>query len=136
MNWFAILCEHNKQQTTNNKQQTTNNKQQTTNNKQQTTNNKQQTTNNKQQSVHISRFSSIEIAHVAKLINLPQAQVEKKLSEMILDKKLAGILDQGAGVLEIFEVEAEDATYAAAIETISHTGQVVEALYRKAERLA
>jgi len=84
----------------------------------------------------VEPYSSIEIAHVAKLINLPQAQVEKKLSEMILDKKLAGILDQGAGVLEIFEVEEEDATYAAAIEAITHTGSVVEALYKKAEKLA
>lgn len=54
---------------------------------------------------------------------------------MILDKKLTGILDQGNGVLEVHDVEVTDATYAAAIEVIQHTGQVVEALGVKAKKL-
>lgn len=69
------------------------------------------------------------------MIKLPRARVEKKLSQMILDKKLTGILDQGNGLLEVHEEEANDATYAAAIEVIQHTGQVVEALNTKAKKL-
>eukprot|EP00729_Bicosta_minor_P008082 gene8082-19094_t len=83
----------------------------------------------------VEPYSSIEIEHVASLIKLPRARVEKKLSQMILDKKLTGILDQGNGVLEVHDVEVTDATYAAAIEVIQHTGQVVEALGVKAKKL-
>lgn len=83
----------------------------------------------------VEPYSSIEIEHIAKLIKLPLDVVETKLSQMILDKKLVGILDQGAGCLEIFDNADEDPTFAAAIETIQHTGTVVEALYKKAKKL-
>ena len=36
--------------------------------------------------------------------------VEGKLSQMILDKKLSGILDQGIGCLELFEPQSVDKT--------------------------
>ena len=83
----------------------------------------------------IEPFSRVEIEHVAHLIKLPRADVETKLSQMILDKKLNGILDQGAGCLEIFDASADDPTYTAAIETIEHMGAAVQALYAKAQKL-
>ena len=79
-------------------------------------------------------FSSVEISHVAKLINLPLAQVEKKLSQMILDKKFSGILDQGKGFLEIFDGANEDAAFTSSAEIVANMGQVVDTLMSRARK--
>jgi len=83
----------------------------------------------------VEAYSSIEIVQVAKLINLPQDVVESQLSKMILDKKLNGILDQGVGCLEIFEDMEADSVYTGTIEAIEHTSNVVDALYKKSQKL-
>ncbi len=79
----------------------------------------------------IEPFSRVEISHVARLVNLPLRQVESKLSQLILDEKIRGILDQGANVLEIFDEQKSDKTYADAIDTIKRMGSVVHSLYEK-----
>jgi 26S proteasome regulatory subunit N6 len=58
--------------------------------------------------------------------------VEQKLSEMILDKKFHGILDQGTGDLLLFEDPESDKTYAAALSTVQELALVVDRLYKKA----
>lgn len=83
----------------------------------------------------IEPYSRVQVSHVAKVIALPADQVEKKLSQMILDKKLSGILDQGDGVLILFEPTRTDSTYEAALDTIHHLGKVVDTLYQKAKKL-
>ncbi|GLU01122.1 hypothetical protein SLE2022_184470 [Rubroshorea leprosula] len=83
----------------------------------------------------IEPFSRVEIAHIADLIELPIEHVEKKLSQMILDKKFAGTLDQGAGCLIIFEDSKTDAIYAATLETISNMGKVVDSLYVRSAKI-
>jgi len=83
----------------------------------------------------IEPFERVQIDHVAKLIKLPRSYIETKLSEMILDKKFAGILDQGAGDLIIFDDLSSDKTYAAGLETVKELGDVVDRLWNKANTL-
>ena len=48
---------------------------------------------------------------------------------MILDKVIIGVLDQGAGVLIVFEETEKDKGYEAALDTIDKLGSVVDVLY-------
>lgn len=83
----------------------------------------------------IEPYSRVQVAHIAHIIKLPQDLIEKKLSQMILDKRFDGILDQELGVLIIFENSEVDKTYESALETIQHMGKVVDSLYTKAKKL-
>ena len=77
----------------------------------------------------IEPFSRVEIAHVAKMVGLDVAAVERKLSQMILDKKVVGVLDQGEGCLIVYEEKERDRGYDAALETIERLSAVVDVLY-------
>ncbi|CAF3351128.1 unnamed protein product [Rotaria sp. Silwood1] len=70
-------------------------------------------------------FSNVQIEHIARLIDLPRDVVEKKLSQMILDKKLSGILDQGSSNIVIFDETPTDTQYQDALVIIQN---ITEAL--------
>ena len=48
---------------------------------------------------------------------------------MILDRKFSGTLDQGAGCLEVFDDEDEEAVYPAALKVFDSMSRVVDTLF-------
>jgi 26S proteasome regulatory subunit N6 len=77
----------------------------------------------------IEPFSRVEIDHIARMVGLDTQQVERKLSQMILDKVIIGVLDQGAGCLIIYDETQRDEAYDAALATIEKLSNVVDLLY-------
>jgi 26S proteasome regulatory subunit N6 len=77
----------------------------------------------------IEPFSRVEIEHIAKMVTLDTVQVERKLSQMILDKVIVGVLDQGAGCLIVYDEAERDEGYDASLETIEKLHNVVDVLY-------
>lgn len=83
----------------------------------------------------IEPYSRVQVDYVAGKIGLPKDEVEKKLSQMILDKKFLGILDQETGVLVVFTPETRDTTCDDVIETVDAMNKVVDRLYQAAKKL-
>ncbi|KAG5725428.1 putative 26S proteasome regulatory subunit rpn6 [Termitomyces sp. T112] len=84
----------------------------------------------------VEPYSVVEIAYVAEQVGQGRQSVEAKLSQMILDKVLHGVLDQGRGCLILFDEPEADNTYGAAIETLVQVGKVVESLYAKTVKIS
>ncbi|KAL8436984.1 hypothetical protein ACSSS7_001295 [Eimeria intestinalis] len=82
----------------------------------------------------LQAYSRVQLNHVAKVIDLPEAKVEAKLCEMIVDGKLHGTLDQGVGVLLLFDENKTPKLYSDVLGTIANMANVVDALYEKAQQ--
>ena len=80
-------------------------------------------------------FDRVEIEHIAALMELPVDGVQKKLSQMILDKKLHGILDQGSGAIIVFDDAPTSDMYGHAVATIDELNDAVDLLFEKANVL-
>ncbi|GMI43434.1 hypothetical protein TrCOL_g9702 [Triparma columacea] len=81
----------------------------------------------------IEPFSCVEISHIASLIDMEPKAVEKKVSQMILDDKLNGILNQGEGQLILHEEERGDKTSETGKELIKNMGKVVDNLFKRSQ---
>jgi 26S proteasome regulatory subunit N6 len=83
----------------------------------------------------IEPYSCVEIEHIAALMEMPLSVVEKKLSQMILDGKFQGILDQGKGQLIVYEEGEKDAAMELGLEVISNTNEIVSTLFERSKAL-
>ncbi len=79
----------------------------------------------------IKPYSVVEIDFVAKSIGLNYQDVLNRLRQMILDKRINGILDQGKGSLIIYDVDSANPYLDKSIETFKNLEKVVEALDKK-----
>ena len=71
----------------------------------------------------------MEIDHISTMIEMPDAAVEKKLSQMVLDGKLNGILDQGKGHLIVYEDGGKDLAMEKGLDIIGNMDKVVSSLF-------
>jgi len=83
----------------------------------------------------IEPYKRVQVEYVAGKIGLSKDKVERKLSQMILDSKFLGILDQETGVLIVFTPETRDTTYDNVIDIVEAMNKVVDRLYLSAKKL-
>lgn len=83
----------------------------------------------------IKPYSKVQLDHISKAVNLPLNVVQAKLSEMIVDKKVKGTLDQGQGCLIIFDEVDQSELYMSASETLDNMNSVVDKLFQKVDQL-
>lgn len=83
----------------------------------------------------IEPYDCVELDFVAKSMDMPLVQIERKLSQMILDGKLQGILDQGAGHLIVYEKLAHDTAMEKGLQVIANMDDVVSALFARSRAL-
>ena len=82
----------------------------------------------------IEPYSEVQIDYVAKQIGLPFDKVLQKLSEMILDEKIGGTLDQGRNCLIIFEEGESAEVFEHSLDTFKNLDQVLDSLYEKTQK--
>ncbi|KAI6241644.1 putative 26S proteasome regulatory subunit rpn-6.1 [Aphelenchoides fujianensis] len=99
----------------------------------------------------IEPYSYVQISHVATAIGLSADKVEKKLAQMILDRKFygewrrlqrshsvsarSGSLHQGDGMLIVYDPVPEEHTYDLSVQTIRAMGDVLDVLYNRAQAI-
>lgn len=79
-------------------------------------------------------YSEVQIDFVAKQIDLPVKRILMKLSEMILDEKIRGTLDQGRNCLILFEEQEPTEMFEHALDTFKNLDQVLDSLYEKTQK--
>ncbi|VIO91316.1 Uncharacterized protein BM_BM10679 [Brugia malayi] len=85
----------------------------------------------------IESYSLIEMATLAKNIGIPVQQIERKLAQMILDKKFQGMIDQQDGTLTVYNFPHDviTKTFLASVKVISALSQTVDEIYSCANTL-
>ena len=68
-------------------------------------------------------------------MEMPPAVVEKKLSQMILDGKFQGILDQGKGQLIVYEESEKDTAMEKGLQVLGNMDNIVTTLFERSKTL-
>jgi 26S proteasome regulatory subunit N6 len=82
----------------------------------------------------IEPYSEVQIDFIAQQIGLPFDRVLQKLSEMILDEKIAGTLDQGRDCLIIFEQGESVEVFEHTLDIFKNLDTVIDSLYDKTQK--
>lgn len=82
----------------------------------------------------IEPYSEVQIDFIAKQIGLPFDRVLSKLSEMILDEKIDGTLDQGRDCLIIFEKGESTEMFEHSLDIFKNLDTVLDSLYEKTQK--
>lgn len=83
----------------------------------------------------IKPYSKVQLGHVAESVNLSLSLIQAKLSEMIIDKKINGTLDQGIGCLIVFDEVEQGELYHNASQLMTNMNGVVDKLFQKVDQL-
>jgi 26S proteasome regulatory subunit N6 len=83
----------------------------------------------------IEPYSEVQIDYIAKMIGLELSTVQQKLSEMILDEKIDGTLDQGKGCLTMFEEVEDNKMFDHTIDIFDKLSHVIDAFYEKTKKV-
>ncbi|KYN95636.1 26S proteasome regulatory subunit RPN6 [Plasmodium gaboni] len=81
----------------------------------------------------IEAYSCIDLNYIGEKLNLDINKIISKLSEMILDKKLNGTLDQNVGILILYDDMPETKMYQNVLDIINNLTESVDILYEKAQ---
>ena len=80
-------------------------------------------------------YSSVELYHVAQLMNINVRELERMLRLMILEDKINGIIDQNKGILILYEDINSNRILSSGITLIGELSKVVDSLNEKALRV-
>jgi 26S proteasome regulatory subunit N6 len=89
----------------------------------------------------VEPYSCVELEYVAQKIELSVSVTERKLSQMILDGILQGILDQGKGQLVLYEdatataTDGSDSVTAKGLQVVANMDAVVTSLFERSKAL-
>lgn len=80
-------------------------------------------------------YTKVQLAYLSLKLGVGVGRIEKKISEMILDEKLRGTLDQGIGNLILFREDDLDPMYSHSLRIFENMETVLEALFDKSKKL-
>ena len=83
----------------------------------------------------VEPYTVIEVEHIAKVVGLERSMIEKKISQMILDNVLFGVIDEGNGCLELYEIEQKNVTFENLLGTVQQADLVLDALFEKSKKI-